>query len=211
MKKILSLFAFGLMLMTLVACSDAEISKESSMPKENEEVTVVSADGEAEKQEKKEAEVGMRTNPVKPGETVYITKEVHDFEKDLSAEAEFEVTVSNFIRGQEATDILMAENEFNEPAPDGYEWVLFDITLNATIADDNLSYYVMPAFYVFSEDGSPIANDESIVVPNRYGLSDIYNGGTMTGKMAIMAPVGEDVLVEYSDMDFGFFFTTKSE
>ena len=214
MKK-LSLTLMAILLSAvLVACGESdiergEVSQNVTSEKTANENTVDEKSVEEEKEE--EVKVGTRTNPIKPNEPVIISTIVSDYEKDLRADAEFEIVVSNFIRGQEAYDILLAENQFNEPAPEGYEWLLFDVSLTANIEDDNLSYYIMPSFNPFTLDGSPITVDDFAVTPNEFGHTDVYNGGTVTGKVSTLAPVGEDVLIEYSSFDFNFFFTTKED
>jgi hypothetical protein len=51
---------------------------------------------------------------------------------------EFTLSVEEVIRGSGALDVIMQANQFNDPAPEGFEWVLARIQINYTGEDQGM-------------------------------------------------------------------------
>lgn len=191
----------------LGACSDGEksVSEAPKAPKQEETKA-------APKEEKKEQapEVGTRTNPVKPGQVLSV-KDVTVYDLDDSEKVttgSFELTLTKVTRGAEAFTKIKTYNQFNEPAPEGFEYALMEFKMTGEIEDPNIAEYVSPSMNVIASDGSEIEQG-SVVLENEFGSKDLFDGGTVAGQLAIIVPVGdEDVVVEYSD-DFSAFFSLK--
>ena len=117
----------------------------------------------------------------------------------------FNLTLNKVTRGEEAYNLIKSYNQFNEPAPEGFEFALLDFTLTATIEDPNIADYVSPSLTVISSDGSEIDQD-SVVLENEFGSKNIYDGGTVNGHLEVLVPVGDDnVVVKYEDGFSAFF------
>lgn len=160
-------------------------------------------------EQQQEAEVGSRTNPVPVGEALVATTEVIS-DNGEAAPAEFTISLSNFIRGEEAMNYLLEQNQFNEEPPEGYEWMLFDVSLNASIENPNIPHYPMPTFSVIDASGSPVSqNGMYATMDSQFGYVDVYDGGEATGKAAVVVPTDGEVLVEYSDFGIQAFFETE--
>lgn len=179
--------------------------------KDNDSKTAVSAqqdqkEAAAPKKEKK-PEIGVRTNPVPLGKTL-VAKDVpvmdlDDMEKETVGQ--FEVSFDKVVRGKEAYAQVMKFNEFNEAPPKGFEYALVDVTLKAKIEDPNIAKYVSPSITVTGGDGSPVEQISTVVEPS-FGDNEVYDGGTVKGKIALIVPEGDkDVLVNF-DNDFSAFF-----
>lgn len=204
MRKLLSVLGVGIMSVgVLTACgSTEEVSIEENGA--TEEI----APKEKEEQKDVASEVGTRTNPVKVGETLIIegvtVTDLDDWEKQTVGD--FNLTLNKVTRGEEAYNMIKGYNQFNEPAPEGYEYALLDFTLTGSIEDPNIPEYISPFLTVISSDGSEVEQG-SVVLENEFGSKDLYDGGTVTGHLAAIVPVGDgDVVVKYED-DFSAFFS----
>lgn len=202
MKKVLSVLGVGIMSVGILsACgSTGELSvKENDTNEENT--------SQIEEKKNETPEIGTRTNPVKLGETLsaegVTVTDLDDWEKETVGN--FNLTLNKVTRGEEAYNLIKSYNQFNEPAPEGFEFALLDFTLTATIEDPNIADYVSPSLTVISSDGSEIDQD-SVVLENEFGSKNIYDGGTVNGHLEVLVPVGDDnVVVKYEDGFSAFF------
>lgn len=205
--KRLSFLLLGAFLLLLAACGDTEGGSDSADASKDKNDTEVNEDSSSK--EDSESNLGKRSNPVPLGETVTIPGTVYSEEGD-SANGEFSISISNIVRGQEAMDFLLKENEFNEQPPEGYEWMIFDVNLEASIDNPDMPYFAAPSFNVIDSSGSPVTQD---IYPTfnsgEFGWTDVYDGGAHSGKAGVIVPVDEDVIVEYSDIDLTAFFNVK--
>jgi len=134
-RSIKQLLLVGSTLMVLGACSSREVQE--STPTSDEEVEVEETEVVSEEEETEETEeaptsaVGKRSNPVPVGDSVTYTEAYYGEEVEDEYEAEFELRITDVVRGEEALAILQEENQLNEPAPEGMEWTI--ITLEGTL------------------------------------------------------------------------------
>lgn len=202
MKKLLSVLSVGIISVGMLsACGSTE---EVSVKKNGatEEVTP------QEEPKNTEPEVGTRTNPIKVGETLIVEGvTVTDLDNwDKQTAGDFELTLNKITRGEEAYNLIKSYNQFNEPAPEGFEYALLDFTLTASIEDPNIAEYVSPSLKVIASDGSQI-DQGSVVLENEFGSKEVYDGGTVTGHLEVVVPVGDDSLVVEYDDGFSAFFS----
>lgn len=217
MKHLKFLLVGFILVLLLGACSDADVSSTDNPVQDSQEEqsadTEESAQETAEESSQEESTadeaLGTRTNPIKPNEGAEIQTVIYD-DAGNQVEATFTIGMGNFRRGEEAYQYLKSQNEFNQEPPEGYEWLLFDVKLDASISDPNVSYYVAPVFNVFTEDGSPVQQD---IYPTfnsgEFGWVDIYDGGSVQGQQAVIVPAGEKVLIEMADFWYSVFFATE--
>lgn len=179
-----------------------EVQEESEEEGESEETDEVSEEGSNP--------VGTITNPVPYGETAVIQSGVYDDDGNL-IDAEFEITISNVERGDHVMDFLLEQNMFNEEPPEGSEWMMFDVEFSAKIDNPNQAAFVAPTFNVFDESGSPVNQQDLFPTFDgiEFGWVDVYDGGSTSGKAAVLVPVGESVLIEYSDINIEGFFAVE--
>lgn len=190
----------------LVDIINNQIAESANAPAES---TSAPVEEPAEEPKREEAEVGSRTNPVPFGETLVATGEITGANGE-STNSEIMISLSNFVSGEEAMNYLLEQNQFNEQPPEGYEWLVFDVTLSANIENPNIPYYPMPTFNVIDSAGSPVSQDGMYAtMDNQFGHVDIYDGGEATGKAAVVVPAGEEVLIEYKEFDIQAFFETE--
>jgi hypothetical protein len=184
-----------------LAAYDQENTDESSESSEDEEVS-------NETSEESSGE-GTRTNPLSVGDTKNIqVRALTDDYEEVTGSAE--LTINNIVRGDEAYNALMNENQFNEPAPEGFEWVLINMTYHLTeMEDENMPVFVSDNIQIITDDGSSIEN-ESAVTPDEFPWTEIYSGGKAEGNVSKLAPVGEPFLIKFDDYDNTVFFEVEA-
>ncbi|UXJ97051.1 DUF4352 domain-containing protein [Enterococcus raffinosus] len=205
MKKVLLASIVIISMLGLVGCSgESDSSSEVQVSKASTSIT----DSSTKKIEKStEAAVGKRSNPVPLDstatfDTTYYSENSEDIPANIS------MTISNVIRGDEAMNYLTNANEFNEAAPEGKEWLLFDVTMKMNKGSQDDAYYVTPSFIPISSTGEEVSQDTygTLADGEEFGNKDLYEGGTQTGKVALLVPTGDDTLVEFQDFNTGVFF-----
>jgi len=153
----------------------------------------------SQKPETDEEEKGTRTNPVPFGESAMRLIDINDPDQNFGF---LRLTLSNLISGEEAYNFLLNENQFNEQAPEGYQWIVFDVTAELIEGSENEPYVSYPQISTVSESGSESPDGHYAVVNEEYGGDDLYKGGTNTGKIATIAPVDEDYTIKWIE-DYG--------
>lgn len=204
MKKILVGLGVSSMLL-LAACGDID-------EKNDREVTSNHADTEEKKnvsEEKieKEKAVGTRSNPLPFGDTITVKENIYD-DSFNSYGASLEITLLETVRGEEAWTIIKTENQFNEPAEEGYEYVLIKVKgllIDAETEDDSLLFSSWEFDFV-SDDGE-VYDFPSLVIPNELH-KELYNGGTGEGYIYGQVKVEDDFKVSYDSSEGSpvFFF-----
>lgn len=211
MKKKVLMMCSAFMIMLLAACSDID-------EKNTREVTpntdVASADQneteqveEAEELEEKEKPVGTRSNPLPFGDTITVKQNIYD-DSFNSYESFVDITLLETLRGDEAWALIETENMFNEPAAEGFEYVLVKVKgfLKQSETEDDSLYFSSMDFKFVSQEGE-VYDWASAVVPNELS-KELYNGGTAEGYIAGHVKVGDDFKVSYESSEGSpvFFF-----
>lgn len=200
-KKVVGISLLGSFL--LVGCS----SEEEVEPKIKDEPTEVEEVEEEEEEVKDESSVGKRSNPVPLGETVEFPVTANDDDGN-SFDGVGSMVFNDVVRGEEAFNQLMEMNQFNEEAPEGYEWAIINtkFTLDELETEDE-SFYVWFTFNSYGADGSESPTEPYGTVDNEFGFVDLYSGGSNEGLEAILVPKGDDdVKVKVSDWGTEIFF-----
>lgn len=194
--------------------SDATNTNDTEEVVENVEAEDTDSKEEAEEPEesgkKETSNVGKRSNPVPLGTPFQFEDTYYDDDSNR-LDAVFELTVLDVIRGEEAYDILMSENQFNEPAPEGMEWAIISLEGKLIEGDEDVPYTIVPWFSVVDSSGSEISQDDyGTFDGNEYGYVDLFPGGTTTGRIAKYIPAGDDTLLVLDDFwDSGIYFSLK--
>ncbi len=214
-KRLLSAgVVLAMVVLVLTACSKGTPQvKTSSKNAKDKQVEKTKDESSSGSNEKKAPEVGKRSNPVPLGTTATFKNDYFDIDSDDSKEvdAAVSVTLSNVIRGDEAYKYLVQQNQFNEAAPDGQEWMILDVNLTLDKGDPDRAYYVSPSFDVIDSSGSEVdqKNYGTFGEGMEFGNVKIFEGGNASGKIAKLVPVGdENLLLEFSD-DANVFFAVK--
>ncbi|MEZ3160465.1 DUF2510 domain-containing protein [Microbacterium sp. BWT-B31] len=115
---------------------------------------------------------GTRTNPVALGAVV--------------GDDDWQVVVNSVQFA--ANDAIMAENPYNQPAPDGYEFILVNIT--TTYVGDDSGIPALLSFGYVTPDGVTIDwYDPVVLTPDPFPMTtELYTGGSVTGNIAFAVP-----------------------
>jgi hypothetical protein len=90
-----------------------------------------------------------------------------------------------------ADDVIRAENQFNDPAPEGSTYVILPVTVTNVGTDDPVTPWLDLDVAYVAPDGRSFEK-ASVVVPNNLNdVADLYEGGTGTGNIAFTIPVDQ--------------------
>ncbi|WP_454728233.1 DUF2510 domain-containing protein [Cellulosimicrobium protaetiae] len=159
--------------------SDVTVSPPDSEEPAADGESTESAEAPEPEQEEAADDAGSRENPVPLGTVV--------------SGDDFDVTINSV--QLDATDAVMAANQFNEAPPEGSTYALVNATITYTGEESGFALEVT-IDYVTST-GEVLASYDSFAVPPEpeLGLDELYNGGTTTGNVVIAVPAGDAGLI----------------
>lgn len=122
-------------------------------------------------------EEGSRENPLSLGETVS-----HD---------NWEVTVYGVT--PDADDQVAAENEFNDPSPEGSSYALVEVSATYLGEGSEIPVTDVDISYVTGTGETISTFDYLAIAPDDFNIgAELYNGGTERGNMALAIPDDDD-------------------
>ena len=198
MKKIM-LIVSALLLLVLAACGDIDEKNSREVTPKNEAAAEEVVEKEAE-EVVVEKPIGTRSNPLPFGETITVKENIYD-DSSNAYESLLEVTLLETIRGDAAWAIIEKENMYNEPAAEGFEYVLVKAKglLKESETNDDSLYFSNMNFNFVSNEGE-VYEWVSAVVPNELS-KELYNGGAGEGFIANQVKIGDDFKVSYDSSE----------
>lgn len=151
-----------------------------------------------QEEKKEEAKVGTRSNPVKINEIASIDTVTYD-DSSNEYKTKIELSVNKVIRGEQAQQKLKEMNEFNEDAPDGYEWVLVKSKVKVADSETDDHPFTIDGIMNFkfvSESGDVYSGDITGTTEPDFSF-EMYNGNEKEGFIAGLVKAGEDAKMEY--------------
>lgn len=176
--------AAALLALTLSACGDEadtnadaessdEVESTDAETDETDSEVPEDTEGETEEATEEDSETGTRDNPLALGET--------------AENADWSVTVNSVTLN--ADEEVMAENEFNDPAPEGSSYAL--INADVTYNGEESEMLMMGVDISYVSEGGETYNawDSIAVTPEPLdSAAELYNGGTESGNVAVAVP-----------------------
>ncbi|QEE62393.1 hypothetical protein FVA74_13020 [Salinibacterium sp. dk2585] len=149
-----------------------EIVKQAEITTESSEEEPASNDGAAGAE-------GTRENPLPLGSTV--------------SSSDWDVTV--LAVHTEVADQVAAANMFNEPAPEGFQYVMVEVSAAYKGAEEGMSAFVSVDYV--TADGAVINTWDTTVVPPEpvFGRASMYAGATDAGNLVFAVPSSLDGLI----------------
>ncbi|MGG3805447.1 hypothetical protein [Metabacillus fastidiosus] len=192
-SKISSLFIFVLLSISLLGGCGQD-TKDITV---NEE-----ADGqkETEKKEETESKLGSRTNPVPFKKTATVDDELYN-DQGEPFPIKFDLTVVEVIRGDAAYQKLKSMNEFNEPAPEGYEWALAKTKVKFVESEtEDLPFHIdgVMNFTMVSESGDIYSGDIVGTAEPDFSF-EMYVGNEKEGYIPGLVKAGEKAQLRYEE------------
>lgn len=211
MKLHKSIVLFGASALLLTACGE-ESSSTDDLVEDQEDTEVVTdvedvenieevEEVDATETEESDSNVGKRSNPVSLGEKVQMTVNIYEsIDSFDSEEGILEVAITNIIDGDEAFDFIMNENQFNDEAPEGYQWIILDVEATLVEGSEDNPYTPIPYITTVSDSGEETPDlGVYASIENEFGWNDLFNGGSTSGKIAVLAPTAEDYLIKWDE------------
>lgn len=180
MKRVLFFAAAMLFVATFVGCSPSaniDIGSNTGNDVRNTPSTV--AQTSAPKQET----VGTRKNPAKLNETVRVELD------SILNKGIAEVSLIEVIRGDEAAKMIADANAFNDPAPDGKEYILakFSITFVQDTSGKDEPLTVNYLNFCYASSTFSVNDDLQFVVINNELDLKLYEGASGDGYVLLVA------------------------
>ncbi|MGO5014986.1 hypothetical protein ACTQ5K_24545 [Niallia sp. Sow4_A1] len=197
--NIFKLCLTGLFIVTVLGGCGQD-TKDVTIKDEDEKQEEVQTE-ETEKKEETKSKLGSRTNPVPFKKTVTVEDELYNDEGE-SFPIKFDLTVLEVIRGEDAYQKLKSMNEFNEPAPVGYEWLLAKTKVKFTeSATEDLSFHIdgIMNFEMVSENGDIYSGDIIGTTEPEFSY-EMYVGNEKEGYISGLVKTGEKAQLRYEEM-----------
>lgn len=164
---------------------------QSAEPQSKEETT----DEPVAMEEEEAAAVGTRENPLPLGSSV-------------SGE-DWEVTVNSF--SPDATDEVMAENQFNDEPDGGAVYALVNVTVKRIAPESGYPMEVSVGFVTASGNVVTSADAMAVAPESINDATELYEGAEASGNVALMIPQGDTGTLRVSPglfADDAFFATS---
>jgi hypothetical protein len=162
---------------------------------------------EEKKQEQTASKLGSRSNPVPYQKTATTDDELYNDSGD-SFPMKFDLTVEEVIRGDAAYNKLKAMNEFNEQAPNGYEWMLVKTKVKFLECESqDLSFTIdgIMNFKMVSESGDIYSGDIFGTTDPDFSF-EMYVGNEKEGYISGPVKKGEKAQLRYEELIGGQVF-----
>lgn len=203
MKKLVLL---GVSAFLLGACgngsSETATNTESSEAQSSTE-QVDSTENDSSKEESTGSNQGKRSNPYTLADAFEMDVQYSDPDSDDYApiDGRIKVTFNNVTTGQEAQDFLTSENEFNDQAPEGFQWMVFDTSVELLEGSEDVPFNLFLTEQIYDADGASVDNSEHMAFSNNQ-LSDqsIFPGATAQGNIVLLVP--EDTTGALMEMSY---------
>jgi len=196
-----------LTIMVLVGCGQDTKDIEVKEDEPNEQTETKNKADNTDKKETTEPKLGSRSNPLPLQKTATIDDEIYNDAGDTFA-IKFDLTVLEVIRGQEAYDMLMSMNEFNEPAPEGYEWVLAKTKVKFVESEtEDIPFFIdgVMNFTMVSENGDIYSGDVYATTEPDFSF-EMYVGSEKEGYITGLVKAGEKAQLRYEEFLGGHVF-----
>lgn len=124
------------------------------------------------------SELGTRSNPAPMGTTVVFSDNTGDL---------WEVTLSDPILN--ANDIVAAENQFNDPAPEGFQYAMVGVTAKYIGKATGTPYWDLTISFVSEAGTTHETGDFSAVIPSDLSdINELYADAVGVGNIVIAVP-----------------------
>ncbi|MEC1520717.1 hypothetical protein P9D43_01560 [Neobacillus niacini] len=202
MRKRINLFIVGILSIAILGACGQD-TKDITVKKEDnqQETKQTEEKGTSEKKEEAKSKIGSRSNPVPFQSTATVDDEIYNDNGDAFP-IKFDLTVVEVVRGEAAYQQLRSMNEFNEPAPEGYEWVLAKTKVKFVESEtEDLAFHIdgIMNFDMVSESGDIYSGD--IVGSTEPDFSfEMYVGNEKEGYISGLVKTGEKAQLRYKEV-----------
>ena len=206
MKRIF-IFISLLLIISIIAvgCGETTAEDTDSALEVNEET-----DSKGSGEDNVTDNLGKRSNPVPLDEWVEFQDTYYEsIESFDGIEGTYKLRITEVERSDVALEKLIEENQFNEPAPEGYEWIIIHLEIEMLEGDEDTPYTVVPFINVMASTGNEVSQDDYATLDgNEFGHVDLFPGGTHSGRVTKYVPEEDESLLVYEvGFDTGIYFS----
>lgn len=211
MKRICLTLLMSIPLLSPITAYAQDEAKEieaqiESLQKKLDALNEVSDESDGASNEVDKSNWGKRSSPVPLGESIEVIDKEYGAEETFSAR--LNLKIDNIIRGEEAYDILISENRFNEPAPEGLEWAIIELEVEYLNGSEDYPYSPRIRFDIFDATGKQVDQSDWGTLSVHFSDTDIFPGVTHSGREVYLVPEGEDFLLA-TNLESLYFFDNK--
>jgi hypothetical protein len=199
------LFVSVILFFMLAACG--QDTKDITVKEDTDKQEETKKEDETKAKEQEESKLGSRTNPVPYQKTATVDDELYNDNGDAFP-IKFDLTVTEVTRGDAAFQKLKAMNEYNDPAPEGYEWVLAKVKVKFVESETkDLAFHIdgIMNFTAVSESGDIYSGDVVGSTDPDFSF-EMYVGNEKEGYIAKLVKAGEKAQLRYEEMVGGQVF-----
>jgi hypothetical protein len=199
------LFVSVILFFMLAACG--QDTKDITVKEDSDKQEKTTKEDESKAKEQEESKLGSRTNPVPFQKTATVDDELYNDNGDAFP-IKFDLTVTEVTRGDAAFQKLKAMNEYNDPAPKGYEWVLAKVKVKFVESETkDLAFHIdgIMNFTAVSESGDIYSGDVVGSTDPDFSF-EMYVGNEKEGYIAKLVKAGEKAQLRYEEMVGGQVF-----
>lgn len=194
MKK---LVLVGLAAIALAACGNGEESQDSNSNTVQEQT----------EQKETKNDKGTRSNPYTLNDEIELSISYSNTNSDNmeSADGKLKINFNNIKTGDEAQEFLSSENQFNEEAPEGYQWMVINTSAELLEGSEDFEYDVYLTEEIYDGKGNSIDNMQAIAsTSNQLSDNSIFPGATAEGDISLLVPKDLDgAMMQLSNLGGG--------
>jgi len=149
---------------------------------------------------KDKIEYGSKKNPASIDEKIIV--DVNYYQSDTSSKivnSKIEIDLSNYITGEEAYNQLLIASPLNKKAPEGFQWIIFDTSITMLEGSKKHPFNSAPLINFISEDTEASPSVPVYISEDTIRDHPLYEGETISGKIAGYIPLNEDFTIKYTD------------
>jgi len=177
-QRLATLVALPLLIaLTVTGCATTAAPASSSTDTGSD---AAPAEGEeAPAEEAPAADTGTRENPTPAGTVIELSS--------MSGEAIYQVTIGAVTVN--ANDAVATENEFNEPAPEGFQYLMFPVTYTYVGSETGTPWIDVSLEYVSAAGTTHSSSDTFASVANPIlDINELYPDASGSGSMVLLVP-----------------------
>ncbi|WP_034537903.1 hypothetical protein [Carnobacterium inhibens] len=183
-KKLL-IYILPLLILGVIGCMNTK----ENMPK-----TEQSADT------KKERDYGSKENPASIDEKIIVDFDYYQSDNSSKiVNSKIEINLSNYITGEEAYNQLLIASPLNKKAPEGFQWIIFDASITMLEGSNKHPFNSFPLIKSISSNIETSPSVPAYVLEDKIRDYPLYEGETISGKIAGYIPLKEGFTIQYID------------
>ncbi len=129
-----------------------------------------------------------RTNPAPVG-----TEQTYTYKSKYDTDYSVKIKITDSYRGTTAWNMIKEENMFNEPAPEGKEYIVVKIKADVlSVENDEAVDFSTYDFTPFSKSGTEYEQPIMLVDPSPVFSGAVYKGSSLEGYAAFLVDKSDD-------------------